>query len=301
MAARRTARVPGSAQPRPGVPSDPGQDGPVPPGVAAPGRPGPGAPAQAGPASDHGPVGPASPHSTSDPGSGRLGGAAVSSLRQAGSDLRRQLGEQRRLRIAALGIVVLTLLGAVPLFLAVRSATSDPVFRSLDSLAVPSWAAVETTDGVSGSRWCFIECRFRERITRSERSPEETAQAYEQALTEDGWRPWQVAYCPEQPVEGRYTCWRRDELTLDLWVREPACATDPLRDRPTVAPSGAEGATTPETEEECSGSVVSVKVRNAIDDERTRPQPSTDPSLTGEDPDPLLTDDPLGELTPSPS
>jgi hypothetical protein len=44
-----------------------------------------------------------------------------------------------------------------------------------------------------------------------------------------------------------------------------------------------------------------VKVRNAIDDDRTKPQPSTDPSLTGEDPDPIFTDDPLGELTPTPS
>ncbi len=27
----------------------------------------------------------------------------------------------------------------------------------------------------------------------------------------------------------------RDEMTLDLWVRDPACAADPLRNRPTVA------------------------------------------------------------------
>lgn len=299
VGASRPARVPGPAQPRPGAPAEPGHDGP--PGGAAPGRPGPGATGQTGPIPDHGPTGPGAEPGESGPAASRFGVAAASSLRQAGSDLRRQLREQRRLRIAALGIVVLLLLGAVPLFLAIRSATSDPVFRSLDSLSVPGWAAVETTDGVSGSRWCFIECRFRERITRSERGPEETAQAYERALTEDGWRPWKVAYCPEQPVEGRYSCWRRDELTLDLWVRQPPCAADPERNRPSVAPSGAEGAPEPATEQECSGSVVSVKVRNAIDDERTRPQPSIDPSLTGEDPDPLLTDDPLADLSPSPS
>lgn len=207
-------------------------------------------------------------------------------------------------------MVGLLVLGAVPLYLGVRAATSDPVFRSLNSLSVPGWAAVQTEDGVSGSRWCFIECRFRERTANSERGTEETAQAYEQALTADGWRPWKVAFCPEQPVEGRYTCWQRDEMTLDLWVREPACAADPLRNRPTVAPSGAEGGAAREGEknpaegaptQECTGSVVSVKVRNAIDDERTGPQPSIDPSLTGVDPDPVFTDDPLGELTPSPS
>jgi integrin beta 3 len=198
-------------------------------------------------------------------------------------------------------MVVLLVLGAVPLFFGVRAATSDPVFQSLDSLPVPEWAAVETEDGVSGSRWCFIECRFRERTANSERGTEETAQAYEQALTTDGWRPWKVAYCPEQPVEGRYTCWQRDELTLDLWVREPACAADPLRNRPTIGPSGAPGEAAPAPEQECTGSVVSVKVRNAIDDERTGPQPSIDPSLTGVDPDPIFTDDPLSDLTPSPS
>ncbi|MCW6010955.1 hypothetical protein K1W54_41370, partial [Micromonospora sp. CPCC 205371] len=57
----------------------------------------------------------------------------------------------------------------------------------------------------------------------------------------------------------------------------------------------------PATPPECNGATVSIKVRNAIDDDRTRPQPSTDPSLTGVDPDPIFTDDPLQDPTPSPS
>jgi hypothetical protein len=46
---------------------------------------------------------------------------------------------------------------------------------------------------------------------------------------------------------------------------------------------------------------VTVKVQNAVADERTGPRPTTDPSLTGEDPDPVLTDDPLQDPTAAPS
>jgi hypothetical protein len=209
-------------------------------------------------------------------------------------ELRRQMREQRRLRLATLALVSLLLLGALPLYFGIRAATRDPVFTSLDALALPGWAATETVDGVSGSRWCLGECRFRERTLTSERGTKETADAYEKALTAAGWRRWQPAFCPDQPVDGRYTCWKRDELTLDLWVRDPPCASDPMRDRPTVGPAAPD-------DDSCAGAVVSVKVRNAIADERTGPQPSIDPSLTGEDPDPMVTDDPLEDPTPAPS
>ncbi|WP_200210110.1 MULTISPECIES: hypothetical protein [Micromonospora] len=201
--------------------------------------------------------------------------------------------ERRRLRMGVLALVSLVLLGAVPLFFGLRTLSRDPVFDSLDALDVPSWATVKTVDNVSGSRWCLQDCRLRERTVESQRPPKETVQVYQQALVQDGWRRWKVGRCPEQPAKGSYTCWRRDELTLDLWVRDPTCALPPVDGRP--APSGAPSPAA----EKCAGSLVSVKVRNAIDDERTRPQPSTDPSLTGEDPFPRLTDDPLGELTPS--
>ncbi|WP_212828442.1 hypothetical protein [Polymorphospora rubra] len=228
-------------------------------------------------------------------------------FRGARSEIRRQMREQRRLRLAALIMVSLLVLGALPLYFGIRAATRDPVFSSLDALAVPAWAATSVEDGVDGSRWCFIECRFRERTAQSERSFDETATAYEKALTDDGWRPWTPEFCPDQPVEGRYTCWRRDELTLDLWVREPPCALEQPSVEPDLLPTGEPGADPgPGASEEpavegCTGSVVTVKVRNAIADERTGPQPSTDPSLTGEDPDPIFTDDPLLDLTPSPS
>jgi integrin beta 3 len=237
------------------------------------------------------------PAAAGEPGPGARG------FRAARSELRRQIREQKRLRMVTLMVATLLLLGALPLYLGIRAATRDPVFNTLDSLAVPAWASVKVDDQISGSRWCIIECRFRERVAESERNPGETAPVYERALADSGWQRWNVALCPDQPVpEGeRYTCWKRDEYTLDLWVREPACVDDPLRNRPTVAPTapGAEnnGAGPPP----CAGSVVSIKVRNAIADDRGRPQPTQDPDFTGEDPDPLFTDDPLLEPTLSPS
>ncbi|MFJ6197636.1 hypothetical protein [Micromonospora sp. NPDC092111] len=215
----------------------------------------------------------------------------------ARSELRRQVRERRRLRLALLVLVSVVLLGAVPLYFGLRTLSRDPVFDTLDELGVPGWAAVETVDNVSGSRWCLQDCRLRERTVESDRAPEETATVYEQALRSEGWRPWQVTRCPEQQAKGSYTCWRRDELTLDLWVRAPTCVPPPVDGGPAVPPSPPASPAAGE----CAGSLVSVKVRNAIDDERTRPQPSTDPSLTGEDPFPTFTDDPLGDLTRSPS
>ncbi|KAB1903895.1 hypothetical protein [Micromonospora sp. AMSO31t] len=203
--------------------------------------------------------------------------------------------ERQRLRLGILALVSVVLLGALPLYFGLRTLSHDPVFDTLDALSVPSWAATKTVDNVSGSRWCLQDCRLRERTVESQKAWKETAQAYEAALSRDGWQRWKVSRCPEQKVKGTYTCWRRDELTLDLWVREPTCVPPPVEGEPAPSPPPAPAAG------ECTGSLVSVKVRNAIDDERTGPQPTTDPSLTGEDPYPTLTDDPLGESAPSPS
>ncbi|WP_173167054.1 hypothetical protein [Phytohabitans suffuscus] len=197
--------------------------------------------------------------------------------------------EQRTWRLVALVVASLIVLGALPLYFGIRTATRDPVLNSLDALSVPAWAAENAQDAVSGSRWCLVDCRFRERTAQSLQGPDETTQVYEAALNEAGWRRWEAAkMCPEQPVPGHYTCWRRDELTLDLWVRPPSCAQQPADGvtPPATPPPAGPGGT-------CDGSVVSVKVRNAIDDDRVRSGPSTDPSLTGEDPDPVFTDDPL--------
>jgi hypothetical protein len=309
--ARAAASVPAApvrASATPGGLADPRTSGPLPggPGAAVPVSPATGDDRDSNRDDDRDGGGSA--------GSGRQLVARMRTFDGARSEVRRQIREKKRLRLVALALVLVAVVAAVPVYMGIRTATRDPVFTSLDSLAVPAWAAEQTVDGVSGSRWCLIDCRFRERNVESQRSPEETAQAYQQALAADGWRSWKPAgYCPEQPVEGSYTCWQRDELTLDLWVRAPACAADPLRGRPTVDPTADPSGAPPESSgeppadqqlpgtDECDGSVVSVKVRNAIDDERLRPQPSIDPSFTGEDPDPIFTDDPLQELTPSPS
>jgi integrin beta 3 len=216
----------------------------------------------------------------------------------ARAELRRQLRTQQRFRLATLVSVVVVILGALPLYLMIQAATRDPVFTSLNDLRLPAWAAASPTDSSFGSRWCIIECRFRERELTSQRPPDETAGVYQNALRTAGWQSWKVEQCPDSPVPGHYSCWRRDEYTLDLWVRDPPCKFDPLRQRPTVGPPASPEAAEAKADD-CTGSVVSIKVRNRIDDERGRgPEPEEDASLTGETPDAAFTPDPL---TPSPT
>ena len=209
--------------------------------------------------------------------------------------------------IAAGAFLMLVLVLAVPILKlgrTVDAATRDPVFTSLDALDVPDWAASQVEDRSSGSRWCFLDCRFRERTAQSARPFEETAKVYADALTAAGWQRWQVGSCPEQPVtDGRYSCWKRDEFTLDLWVRLPECAVDVVAQQdPAALPStGPDGVVPTAEPEDCVGSTVSIKVQNAITDQRGKPQPRPDPSLMGETPDPVLSNDPLLEPTPSPS
>jgi integrin beta 3 len=183
-----------------------------------------------------------------------------------------------------------------------RSASKDPVFGSLDSLGVPSWAAQDVRDNGSGSRWCFIDCRFRERIAQSAKPFNETTAAYTAALTAAGWQSWKVTECPETPIakdQGTYSCWKRDEFTLDLWVRLPECAVDQVaaQDPTAQLPKAAD---TPEPKK-CVGSTVSIKVQNAISDTRGKPEPKQDKPLVGETPDPVLSNDPLLEPTPAAS
>ena len=134
-------------------------------------------------------------------------------------------------------LVSVLLLGALPAFFGMRTLSRDPVFDTLDELGVPGWATAKTVDNVSGSRLCLQDCRLRERTVESDRAPEETTRVYEQALRAEGWRPWKVTRCPEQPAKGSYTCWRRDELTLDLWVREPTCTPPLVSGEPAVPPA----------------------------------------------------------------
>jgi integrin beta 3 len=233
-----------------------------------------------------------------DAGGDRDDSDQAGGLRGARSQLRQQLRAKRRLRVLTLVALSVVVLGLLPLLFGIRSVSRDPVFHSLDALDVPSWAANDVDDRSSGSRWCFLECRFRERTAQSQRPFEETANAYAAALKGAGWQPWQVAACPEQPVtDGRYSCWRRDEFTLDLWVRLPQCAVDAVAaQNPAAVPSSGVVPTT--DPEKCVGSTVSIKVQNAVTDPRGKPAA---PGPVGETPDPVLSNDPLLEPTPSPS
>jgi integrin beta 3 len=232
---------------------------------------------------------------------GSLDGAEI----PAAAGLRQRLRTERGLRVIALVTLSVVVLLLLPLAFGIRAAVRDPVFRSLDALDVPGWAAHNVDDRSSGSRWCFLDCRFRERTAQSERPFADTQKVYAAALTAAGWRPWNVSGCPEQPIspqDGRYGCWRRDEFTLDLWVRLPECAVDAVAAQdpaalPTTGPNGVVPTSDPKN---CTGSTVSIKVQNAITDQRGRPGGER-PGLTGETPDPVLSNDPLLEPTPLPS
>ncbi|MBV1850378.1 hypothetical protein KUA19_09555 [Catellatospora sp. NEAU-YM18] len=222
--------------------------------------------------------------------------------------------EQQRLRMWTLIALVVLVVGALPFYFVLRAATRDPVLTALDALEVPSWAVMsdKTVDNISGSRWCLMECRYRERSLQSQREDAETAKAYEQALTDAGWVRWQVSSCQAEGT-GVYSCWRRDEFTLDLWVRPITTeqCTELLRNRPPGGPAdpsaspGAEPApdASPSSSlpAECQGSQVTLKVVNTIADERIghENEPTGDPEGgTGdEEPEP----DASGLPSPTPS
>jgi len=223
-------------------------------------------------------------------------------LRGAGAELRNRLRTERRLRVVTLVTLSVVVLGLLPLFFGIRSATRDPVFNSLDALDVPTWADKKVDDRTSGSIWCFFDCRFRERTAQSDRPLEETAKTYAAALTAAGWKA-RTGECSDQPTtSGKYTCWTRDEFSLDLWVRPPECAVDAVaaQDPATVPSTGPDGLVPSADPKTCTGSTVSIKVQNAITDQRGRPG-GEKPGLTGETPDPVLSNDPLLEPTPLPS
>ena len=119
------------------------------------------------------------------PGHGPRGGlaAGVQAIRGARSEVRRQLREQQRLRMWTLIALVVAVVGALPFYFVLRAATRDPVVTSLDALTVPDWAVVNKTDNITGSRWCLLDCRYRERTAESSKSIPDTAQVYRDALT----------------------------------------------------------------------------------------------------------------------
>jgi integrin beta 3 len=205
---------------------------------------------------------------------------------------------QRRLRVVTLLSLAVVVLVVLPALFGLRSASNDPVFGSLDSLGVPSWAAQDVHDNGSGSRWCFMDCRFRERIVQSSKPINDTTAAYTVALKKAGWSHWKVSDCPETAVQGTYSCWKRDEFTLDLWVRQPECAVDQVAAEAATAPLPSDAAT---PGPKCVGSTVSIHVQNAISDTRGKPEPKQDKRLTGETPPPTISNDPLLAPTPAAS
>jgi integrin beta 3 len=223
-------------------------------------------------------------------------------LRGAGNELREKLRTQRRLRMVTLVSLAVVVLVVMPVLFGLRSASKDPVFGSLDSLGVPAWAAQDVHDNGSGSRWCFLDCRFRERIAQSSKSFQDTTATYTTALQAAGWKSWKVSECPETPItkdQGTYTCWKRDEFTLDLWVRQPECAVDQVAAQDPTAQLPSSAATA--EPKKCEGSTVSIHVQNAITDTRGKPDPQRGKPLVGETPDPVLSNDPLLEPTPAAS
>jgi integrin beta 3 len=216
------------------------------------------------------------------------------------AELRTRMRAKRRLRVISLVSLSVVVLALLPLFFGVRAAGHDPVYTSIDALGVPGWAAQKVQDKSSGSRWCFLDCPLRERTAQSQQAVAPTGKVYATALERAGWLPWKVSGCPDQPIDpkdGVYSCWKRDEFTLDLWVKRPDCAVDQVAlSDPAVIPSDG----IPKIPAgRCTGSAVSIKVQNAIADTRGQPD-GEKPGLVGETPDPVLTDDPLLP-TPSPS
>ncbi|MEU8080853.1 hypothetical protein AB0B31_36040 [Catellatospora citrea] len=266
--------------PMPGTHAGPGPKpgGPgVGPGPAAGGRP-PGRPEPIA-------VRPPDPNAVVPPSGDRRAGlaAGVDVIRGARSEVRKQLREQQRLRMWTLIALVAVIVGALPFYFVLRAATRDPVLTTLDALDVPSWAVTsgKTEDNIYGSRWCLIDCRYRERSLESSKGIDETTQAYTKALTDAGWARWDVASCVlDEGTQGEYSCWRRDEFTLDLWVRPittPECS-NLLRNRPTIGPSDepeAESSADPSAApagdpDACKGSAVTIKVQNTVADDRIR-------------------------------
>jgi len=224
----------------------------------------------------------------------------VGGLRGRGAELLNQLRGRRRMRLVALVSLAIVVLVVLPAAFGIRTAAKDPVFQSLDALGVPSWAAKSPEDQSSGSQWCFLECEFRERIAKSDKPLAETTRAYSAALTEAGWRPWKVGECPEteiKPTDGTWTCWKRDEFTLDLRVGQPDCVVDQVAARDPAVPRPS---TAPVPPDKCVGSTVSIKVQNAIADVRGKPAPSEKP-LVGETPEAVVPTDTSSAPTPQTS
>jgi hypothetical protein len=187
--------------------------------------------------------------------------------------------QSRRNATLLLAGLAIVLLAVLPSLFLVRDMLRDPVYASLDALAVPGWAKIGHDDMDSGNRYCFGTCRLRERVLQSARPTGETDAAYEAALRIEGWTKLTSGHCPTgQP--GVYTCWQRDQYVLDLWTRDANCATsqnggpnpgpslvvpsNEVEGAPSAAPSVNGSRAGPATAA-CPVSQVTVKVANRAD------------------------------------
>lgn len=125
--------------------------------------------------------------------------------------------------LIAIGSVVLVLLVLLPGYLVLRQRSENPAFTGLDNLAVPTWAARNHHDHVSGSRWCVAVCLISERTWDSTRAVDETASVYALALRQVGWEAVPTKSCPGAPGVTK-TCWLLDQNELDLTVGRSICA-----------------------------------------------------------------------------
>jgi hypothetical protein len=218
---------------------------------------------------------PAAPTRATGPGPAAPGGTgpvkALDPLVTTGmirrAALRRHLRVAQQLKVATLIVVAILLLAAYPVYLFTKALAEDPVFGQLDALDLPGWAAVQHDDSFSGSRWCFAQCRYRERTWVSQHKPDDTNTTYSTALTDAGWRPRTDGVCPTV-IEGIATCWQHDEYVMDMWVRAGVCDLPPPRPsiKPTATPSAsAKPSPKVSSTEVCPAALVTVKVYNAID------------------------------------
>jgi hypothetical protein len=116
------------------------------------------------------------------------------------AEIKKQLRVAQQLKMATLTIVAILLLAAYPVYLFVRSGTQDPVFGHLDSLDLPSWAAIRHEDASQGSRWC-IGSAGSTSVRGPRRVQDETNGAYATALSDAGWQPRTEGSCPPA-IEG---------------------------------------------------------------------------------------------------
>ena len=141
----------------------------------------------------------------------------------------------------------------------------------------------------SGSRWCLIDCRLRERNASPARRRTRPRRSTSRPLTTPAG-------------SGGTASARRRRSTATTPAGSATNYPGPLGAEADCLNAAGVAPPTRRSRRHVLRIAGSVKVRNAIDDDRTRPQPSTDPPLTGAAArSRRWPDDPLWKPTPAPS